>query len=154
MLSWPFPGWVGGSGGVDGCASVSRGRLGVRYVKAPARPSLAYWVHGLCRFCCNADAGFRVRSSPRHWKQAGTGPPRAPPRGGVLYAAVCPTKARLRGTSETSWVEGPWIFSRVSFPEMGKTSHEGDILQRGRESKHTVFRASVWAPFDQVSIYW
>lgn len=66
----------------------------------------------------------------------------------MLYAAVCPTKARLRGTSETSQVEGPWIFSRVSFPKMGKKSYKGDILQRGRESKHTVFRASVWAPFD------
>lgn len=59
-----------------------------------------------------------------------------------------------RHIRETTQVGEPRIFSNVSLPVMGEKSREGDISQRDRESRHTAFRASVWAPFDQVSIYW
>lgn len=164
VLSWPFPGCVGagggqGSGGVNGCDSVNRGRYGVRYVKAPERRSFGFWgpwaLLGSAAML-TLGPGSRVRrGTGSRLGQDCRGLPGVG-GGGQLCSMLQsgPTKAKRRGTSETSQVEGPWIFRRVSFPEMGKKSHTGDIWKRGRESKHTVFRASIWAPFDQVSIYW
>lgn len=134
---------------------MSRGRGGARYVKAPARGCLASGARGA------AGTAARLTLGPGHRVRRGTGSR----LGGQGRTAKCPQgpgsrlglptqRETQRHIRETSQVEGPRIFSSVSFPGMGEKSHEGDILQRAGESKHTMFRASVWAPFDQVSIYW
>ena len=126
--------------------------------QSPSERVPGFWSPWGRWHCCKADTGPRAQSSQRHWKQAGR-------RGRRGRTAKCPQglcsrlglptqRETQRHIRETSQVEGPRIFSSVSFPGMGEKSHEGDILQRAGESKHTMFRASVWAPFDQVSIYW
>ena len=89
--------------GVDGCDSMSRGRCGVRYVKAPARGCLASGARGA------AGTAARLTLGPGHRVRRGTGSrlggggagggrPSAPR--GCAQGWVCPPKGRLRGTSE------------------------------------------------------
>lgn len=78
--------------------------------------------------------------------------PRAPR--GCALDWVFPHKGRLRGTSERPlrW-EDPG-FCAVSPSQGWERSLVRVIFRRETESRHTAFRASVWALFDQVSIYW